>query len=188
MNLFSTHSFLVVRPQPDIAAHRGPLSPEALRLWLKGLSTSGTTLTTEEAGFRLSWSHPHSPFSEANQIDCIRVNVEALAALLKMKPLPCPTSESGSYSFFFYSIIVCRCQKVGLSLFFQRGVASTPTTALCRNRAGAKSARYRNHEQETISLEEDTPCYHSWWVTKELDAMRAERPTFTLSQWARMVA
>jgi hypothetical protein len=47
MNLFSTHSFLVVRPQPDIATHGGPspLSPEALRLWLKGLSTSGATLT-----------------------------------------------------------------------------------------------------------------------------------------------
>ena len=111
MNLFSTHSFLVVRPQPDIAAHRGPspLSPEALRLWLKGLCASGATLTWEEAGFRLSWSHPHSPVSEANQIDCIRVNFEALAAFLKVKLLLCPTPEGGSYSSFFYSIIVCRC-------------------------------------------------------------------------------
>jgi hypothetical protein len=125
MNLFSTHSLLVVRPQPDIAAHRGPspLSPEALRLWLKGLSASGTTLAWETAGFRLSWSHPHSPVSEANQIDCIRVNFEALAALVKVKPLPCPTPESGS-------------------------------------------------------LEEDTPCYHAWWVTKDLN-QEEEEPTQT---------
>jgi hypothetical protein len=44
---------------------------------------------------------------------------------------------------------------MGLSLFFPRGVASTLETALCTNRAGAKSAKYRNYEQETISLEEE---------------------------------
>jgi DNA polymerase III epsilon subunit-like protein len=90
MNLFSTRSFLVALPQSNIAAHRAPcpLSSEALQLWLKGLSASGTTLTWKETGFRLSWSQPHNPTLEASQIDCVRSNFKAMATLMRVKRLP----------------------------------------------------------------------------------------------------
>jgi hypothetical protein len=52
----------------------------------------------------------------------------------------------------FYAITVCRSQRVGLSLFVQRGNASTTAPALCSIHVSAKAGRNGDDElkQETI--------------------------------------
>jgi hypothetical protein len=97
MTLFSQRSFLVARPTSLANQRAGEaLSCSALQAWLKNLSATGTILSWEENGARISWSQPHQSIIEAHQLDIVRTNFERLATLCKVKQFPCPIEENGS--------------------------------------------------------------------------------------------